>query len=201
MPEKKVSERHKPATTGLWVVFDKIVNFTAYLSCLALALISFVVVADIFMRYVFTKPFTITTPLAELILVCVLSFGGTYLLREQDFIRVDIVIQFLPKKTRVILRAIFDFISGIIFLLIFRGALLKCIELIEDKAIIINSGGDWYHAVYAVPMVIFYLLVAIQFIRSAYQAAMSLKYKDYDEAESGELTLAEILEQEKKEET
>lgn len=200
MAEKKRLPSHKPATTGIWVVFDKIIDITAYMSCLALALISFIVTADVLMRYMFRKPFGFTTPLAEFILVCVLAFGGTYLLREQDFIRVDIVVQFLPKKTRYIIRVIFDFISGVIFFLIFCGAAPKCVELIQDKAIIINSGGNWYHAVYAAPMVVFYLLVSIQFMRGAYQTACMIKLGQYQSDHlGGELTLAEILESEKEE--
>lgn len=198
MSEKKATT-HKPATTGFWAVFDKILDFFAILSCIALLVISFIVVADVIMRYAFSKPFGFTTPLAELVLVCVLSFGATYLLREQDFIRVDILVQFLPKKVRLFIRAITNILSGIIFLFIFYGAGMKLIELIKDKAIIINSGGNWLHAIFAAPMVVFYLLVAVQFFRDAYQTLASIRSGAYlVEHDHDEPTLAEIIQEEKK---
>lgn len=198
MSEKKAATPHKPATTGFWAVFDKLLDFFAILSCIALLMISFIVVADVIMRYAFSKPFGFTTPLAEMVLVCVLSFGATYLLREQDFIRVDIVVQFLPKKVRLIIRAVTNILSGVIFLLICYGASMKLIELIKDKAIIINSGGNWLHAVYAAPMVVFYLLVSIQFFRDAYQTFASIKSGAYlTEHDHDEPSLAEIMHEEK----
>ena len=75
MSEKKATT-HKPATTGFWAVFDKILDFFAILSCIALLVISFIVVADVIMRYAFSKPFGFTTPLAEMVLVCVLLAVG-----------------------------------------------------------------------------------------------------------------------------
>ena len=115
MPEKKMSKLQKPATTGIWVVFDKIVDLFAHLTCFALGIIAFWIVVDVMMRYVFNSPFENTTPLGEFIVVCLLAFGGPYLLRDQDFIRVDIVVQKLPAKVRLSMRMVLDFISGLFF--------------------------------------------------------------------------------------
>lgn len=178
MPEKdfvvpESNTEHKKL--GFWGVYDKIINFAAYLSCVSLLVISFVIVADVFMRYVFNRPFAITEPLGELIMVLLLAFGGTYLLREQDFIRVDILVQFLPAKAQMLLRGISDIIAGIVFCLVGCGAFLKNIELIQTKAIIINSGGNWLHAVYMTPLVLFIFLACIQFLRNALHTFSEVK--------------------------
>lgn len=157
-------------------VFDKIIDICEELTCYALLGIAFLIVADVIMRYAFNKPFAITEPLAELIMVVLLAFGGVFLLREDDFIRVDIVVHALPPKVQMWMRGITDVIAAVVFFFVGIGAFLKNIELIQTKAIIINSGGNWRHAVYMTPLVIFLFLADIQYIRNAIHVFSDLKH-------------------------
>ena len=169
----------KGQVKNFWYYFDKLVNGFAFVSGVGLGVIAFIIVADVVMRYAFNKPFSFTTPLAELILVLILTFGGTYLLREQDFIRVDIIVQFLPRKAQIILRCIVDLIGSAVFLIVGLGVAVKLRELYLTKAIIINSGGNWRHWVYMAPLVVFFFVIPVQFLRNSMDAVKMLRSGSY----------------------
>lgn len=171
--EKKIRSKN------FWYYFDKLVNGVALVSGVGLGIIAFIIVADVVMRYAFNKPFSFTTPLAELILVLILTFGGTYLLREQDFIRVDIVVQFLPRKVQIIMRCIVDLIGSIVFITVGCGVAVKLRELYITKAIIINSGGNWRHWIYMAPLVVFFFAIPVQFVRNSIDAVHMLRSGSY----------------------
>lgn len=161
---------------GFWYYYDKVVDFLALMAGASLAAIAVIITADVIARYAFNKPFGFTDSLGELILVLILALGGTYLLRVQDFIRVDIVMQFVPERVRVFFRCITDLIAAVVFWVICYGSVVKFVELWQTKAIIINSGGNWRHWVYMAPMVVFYFVIPFQFIRNSIAA-----FKEYRE--------------------
>lgn len=148
-----------------WVIYDTVTKYLAYVAGVGLFIISFVIVADVISRYALSKPFSQTTPFAELVLVLLLAFGGPWLLKTQGFITVDIVVDLMPVRVKMLLKGITYILSGILFVTIGWFAATKTMELIRTKAIIINSGGNWLHAIYAVPMTIFYFMIMIQYFR------------------------------------
>lgn len=85
------------------VIFDRILDGAAVLagSMLMFAMLS--MVAEVIMRYYFHSPLVWVVEVSESILLFVAFLGAAWLLRGEGHVRVDLVLNFLPPKTRTML--------------------------------------------------------------------------------------------------
>ena len=156
---------------------DTLFDISSYI----LLFVTAFVCADVFMRYVFNRPFRITIPISELLEVFIVAFGGAYLLREEGFVTIDLLISKVKRTTRFLLVAITSFTSAVFLLVMFYGSLQKSIEFITTNAVFLDS-PEFPAWLYMVPMTFFYFILAVGFLRRGIRYLRARKLVILDEA-------------------
>lgn len=143
---------------------DKLENALYNASGYILLVVTAVVCADVFMRYVFNSPFRNTIPISELLEVLIVSMGGCYLLREEGFVTIDLLVSRLRPPTRYLLVGVTSWASALALLVLAYGAAAQTLQFMQTKAVFLDSGG-WRRWIFALPINIFYFLLSLEFLR------------------------------------
>ncbi len=106
---------------GFWSIFDRVIDFMAFLAGAILVFITVAVCYTIGMRYLFTKTTIWIIPIAEYALLWIVFLGSTWLLREKGHITTDILYAHLKERTQ-------HYLSGIMFLI--GGLTCACLLLL-----------------------------------------------------------------------
>lgn len=89
-----------------------------------LCLLMFLTSADVFMRYLFNRPIKGAFELAELMMVVTVFFALAYTESKKKHIRVELLVDRLPQRSRAAIDAFTSLLSlGIISVIIWQGAL------------------------------------------------------------------------------
>ena len=142
----------------------KVEDFLFDISSYILLIVVAYVCADVFMRYVFNNPFRTTIAVSELLEVLIVSLGGCYLLREEGFVTIDLLISKVQQSTRFLMIAITSLISAIFLAIICYGSTMKTVEFIMSNATFLDS-RQFPAWIYMAPLAFFYLFLCIGFIR------------------------------------
>lgn len=103
---------------GLFGVVARINTGAVILAGWAILLITLFTSYSVFMRYFFGRPDTWTYPVSAYLLVLVVFFAAAHALQENVHVRVDYLVQVLPRPLGLTLAAIGD-LASTIFLAIF----------------------------------------------------------------------------------
>jgi C4-dicarboxylate transporter DctQ subunit len=148
------------------IFFDKLLDIMVNIAGILLIFITLLVSVDVFLRYVLNSPLEITIPFSEFTLVLIVSLGGAWLLREDGFVTIDLLLERLSLKMRYLLKCISSFISAFFILIVAIFSIPQTWELIVTKARIVHASSIIPHAAYTIPLNILYFLLFIQFIRN-----------------------------------
>ncbi len=133
-------------------------------------IMAFFVAASTISRYLFNKPVPAYDTYVGLMMVVIIAFGASYVLRQGKHPKVGIVVDKLPPKVAAYLQVIGDFISlVVVFLLVVAVAKITLISFASK--LIEESTGFLMWPMYLLVPVAFSLL-AIEF---TYQTAQSIK--------------------------
>jgi TRAP-type C4-dicarboxylate transport system permease small subunit len=83
-----------------------------------LSAMMFLVMADVLLRYVFSKPISGAYEIVQYMMAIVIPFGIVYCAHEKGHVSVDVLFDLLPKKTQDILNCIIYLIVLVLFILI-----------------------------------------------------------------------------------
>jgi C4-dicarboxylate transporter DctQ subunit len=81
-------------------IFDRIIDFMAFLAGLLIVAAVLIVCVEICMRYFFRRPQVWTVEVCEYILFTLTFLGTAWLLKKGGHVNVDIVVEHLDKKSR-----------------------------------------------------------------------------------------------------
>ena len=83
-----------------------------------LSVIMFLIMADVLLRYVFSKPIAGAYEMVQYMMAIVIPFGIVYCAHEKGHVSVDVLFDLLPNKTKDILNCIIYLIVLVLFLLV-----------------------------------------------------------------------------------
>lgn len=83
-----------------------------------LSAMMFLIMADVLLRYVFSKPISGAYEMVQYMMAIVIPFGIVYCAHEKGHVSVDVLFDLLPNKTKDILNCIIYLIVLVLFLLV-----------------------------------------------------------------------------------
>lgn len=149
---------HSKPTDSWWNRFENaLVSVAGYMVLYVTGLVA----VDVIMRYFLNDPLNSSTVTAEIVMTMIVVLAGPWLYRENGWVKIDLITCKLKPKAQAFLSSVTGFITSGVMLIVGAGAWQKTYELIVTKATIINSGGKLPHAVWAVPMNVFYFVMVV----------------------------------------
>lgn len=157
-----------------WFIFDKVIDFMAYLAGVILLFVTGAVCYTIGLRFLFKMTTIWIIPIAEYSLLWIVFLGTTWLLREKGHITTDILFVHLKERIQHYLSFIMFIIGGMsCIVLLFLGIihLAQCIagRVTDVRAITVPKA-----AVFII-IPIGSLLLSIQFFRMAWASFVKIK--------------------------
>lgn len=105
---------------------DALANFVGYLSGWLVPLMMLLVVVDVFMRYIMQRPLMVADELTAYMLVALSFLGFAYTWRQGGHVRVEAVVNYLPRRLYAWVRLI-GLILTFVFMLAMDRAAYKMI--------------------------------------------------------------------------
>ena len=116
MPDTKIE--HYGILKKVTAVYDRGVDFFAFLAALIITGMVGVLLYEVFMRYVIHRPPAWAWEICECMLLLVTFLGAAWLLRRKGHVSVDIVFSRLGMKTRTVVGILTSFLAMFICFLI-----------------------------------------------------------------------------------
>ena len=110
-----------------------IVKCLRFVAMTVLAAMMFLTAADVILRYLFNRPITGAYEMIEFLMSILISFGLAYCAVQAGHVSVDLVVDFLPKKTQAVIGCVTSLLSAVLFLLITWQNVLYVNENFESK--------------------------------------------------------------------
>ena len=115
-------------------VFDRTVDFAAFLACGLIFFATLSVCFDVAMRFLVNRPQLWVLEIAEYILLGVTFLGAAYVLREEGHVKVEMVLSRLKPKTQAIVNAGTSIVGAIACLTLVRYSAQVTWELFRTGA-------------------------------------------------------------------
>jgi TRAP-type C4-dicarboxylate transport system permease small subunit len=126
------SSRHSFKRAG--VFFDRILNALFVFAGILLAFATVSVALGIVSRYFFNRPWGWVTEISEYILLYIAFLIGAWVLRQEEHVKMDIILNLLPPGARTIMNTITSLLSAIVCLVIAVFGGRVTLELYRSKA-------------------------------------------------------------------
>lgn len=152
---------------GFWFIFDRVVDFMAFLAGTILVFITGAVCYTIGMRYLFTKTTIWIIPIAEYALLWIVFLGSTWLLREKGHITTDILYVHLKERIQHYLSGIMFLIGGLTCTVLLLLGVIHVAQCIGGRVTDVRAITVPKTAVFII-IPIGSLLLSIQFFRMAW---------------------------------
>ena len=145
-------------------IFDRILEAMAALGCFLIIVMGCSITYGVFMRYVFNKASVWVNDLVEYIVLGFTFLGAAYVLRQESHIEVDLIVNRLGLRTRLLMKVITSFIGAAIFLILSWYGMITVWDNFQRGTIVYKS-VDFPKYIVLLPIFIGSVLLAIQFIR------------------------------------
>ncbi|HVN24324.1 MAG TPA: TRAP transporter small permease [Syntrophorhabdales bacterium] len=152
---------------GLGRVFDYLNLVMVVISAILLLGLTFIVGADITLRYLFNRPMGWVKEVSEYTLVGMGFLVAAWILRDDGHVKMDLVLNKLKPRAQTLLNIITSIISTIVVLIITWFTLRVILEFYRTKLVIptVLEPPRW---ILLTPILVGSFLLAIQFIRRTY---------------------------------
>jgi len=117
----------------LSAVIDGLANFVGYLSGWLVPLMMMLVVVDVFMRYVMHRPLMVSDEFSAYMLVALAFLGFAYTWRQGGHVRVEVVVNYLPRRLYAWVRLIGLILTFIFMIEMDRAAYKMIAYALEMK--------------------------------------------------------------------
>jgi TRAP-type C4-dicarboxylate transport system permease small subunit len=153
--------------TGLGKIFDHINIIMVILSAVFLMGLTFIVGADITLRYLFLRPLGWVKEVSEYILVALGFLVAAWILKDDGHVKMDLVISKVSPKTQTLMNIITSTISTLVVLIIALFSARVTLQFYQTKLVAptVLEPQKW---ILLTPIFVGALLLAIQFIRRAF---------------------------------
>ena len=150
------------------VVFDHILNFFYWVSCVLIGFMTVIVSADVFSRQVLGHPTVWVIELCEYGLLWITFLGTAWLLREEGHIRIDLIVNRLNPRSASMVDTITSVVGAVLCLIIaWHGAEVVGGFFVSGVRSIEMLQIPRYLILWVIPMGSF--LLFIQFLRRAHK--------------------------------
>ncbi len=149
---------------GLGRVFDYLNLVMVVISAILLLGLTFIVGADITLRYLFNRPMGWVKEVSEYTLVGLGFLVAAWILKDDGHVKMDLVLNKLKPRAQTLLNIITSIISTIVVLIITWFTLRVILEFYRAKLVIptVLEPPRW---ILLTPILVGSFLLAIQFIR------------------------------------
>ncbi len=114
-------------------IVSPITRVTVWISGTIIACMMFLTGADVLMRYVFNRPITGSLELTEFMMSVAVGYALSYCAMRKGHIRVDLVLMYLPEKTRKPFDLLTYVVCFLFYCLVVWQVLLNGISLMNSK--------------------------------------------------------------------
>ena len=118
--------------TKVTAVFDRIINLLAFLARIIVLLMMLAVTNEVFTRYFLHRPILGVIEVTETMILWVVFLGATWLLREDGYVRMEIVVSRLKPAVQTLLTIITSIIGAIICLVLVRYGAEVTMKVLQD---------------------------------------------------------------------
>jgi TRAP-type C4-dicarboxylate transport system permease small subunit len=130
-----------------------------------MTIVAAVVFGEVVARGVFGRSLIITDELSRYLMIWIVLLGGVLLVRDGGHIRVDVVVQSLPPRARLVLLALADLLSLVFLVTLSVISAVTTMEMRTQHTITLGTSMAWFYAALPVGGVLMALLVARDLIR------------------------------------
>jgi len=99
-------------------MFDSVLNFFIWVAAAIFAGAMLIICLDVIMRYFLNRPMIWGLEICEYILLGISFFSAAWLLREEEHVKVEILLYWLKPKNQALLNAITSVVGALVFLII-----------------------------------------------------------------------------------
>ena len=145
-------------------LFDRTINFMAFLAGLFLALLMLIICYEVVMRYLFHAPPGWVVEICEYMLLYITFLGTAWLLKEDGHIRVDIVYVLLNPAIRRVLNILTSLTGAVACSFLFLYGVFSTWQHLQKATLVIQTMNTPKWILTAIIPIGSFLLV-IQFLR------------------------------------
>jgi TRAP-type C4-dicarboxylate transport system permease small subunit len=153
--------------TWLGKIFDRINIAMVVISAILILGLTFIVGADITLRYVFLRPLGWVKEVSEYILVALGFLVAAWILKDDGHVKMDLLLTKVSPKTQTMMNLITSILSIFVVLIVTWFSLRVIIDFYRTKLVTpsVLEPQKW---VLLTPIFVGSLLLAIQFIRRTF---------------------------------
>ena len=148
-------------------VFDRINLIMVVISAVFLLGLTFIVVADITLRYLFLRPLGWVKEISEYILVVLGFLVAAWILKDDGHVKMDLVLTKVSPRAQTVMNIITSGISTIVVFVITWFSVRVIVQFYQTKLVTpsVLEPPKW---ILIVPIFVGCLLLIVQFIRRTY---------------------------------
>jgi C4-dicarboxylate transporter DctQ subunit len=155
------------ALTKLGKIFDQINIIMVVISTILILGLTFIVGADITLRYVFLRPLGWVKEVSEYILVALGFLVAAWILKDDGHVKMDLLLNKVSPKAQAVMNIITSIISTVVVLILAWFTVRVMADFYRTKLVTpsVLEPPKW---VLLIPIFVGSLLLAIQFIRRTF---------------------------------
>lgn len=155
-------------------VLDRINIIMIIIGAILLAGLTFIVGADITLRYLFNKPLGWVKEVSEYILVGLGFLLAAWILKDDAHVKMDLVLSNVSPRAQTLMNIITSIISTIVVLIITWFSLRVTIDFYQTRIVAptVLEPPKW---ILMTPIIVGCFLLAAQFVRRTYAFMVKLK--------------------------
>jgi C4-dicarboxylate transporter DctQ subunit len=155
------------ALTKFGKIFDQINSIMVVVSTILILGLTFIVGADITLRYVFLRPLGWVKEVSEYILVALGFLVAAWILKDDGHVKMDLVLNKVSPKAQAVMNIITSIISTVVVLIVAWFTVRVMADFYRTKLVTpsVLEPPKW---VLLIPIFVGSLLLAIQFIRRTF---------------------------------
>lgn len=148
-------------------VFDRINTIVVIIGAFLLLVLTFMVGADITLRYLFNKPLGWVKELSEYTLVALGFLTAAWILKDDAHVTMDLVLAKVSPRMQAMLNIITSIISTVVVLIITWFSFTVTVDFYQTKVVAptVLEPPKW---ILMTPIIVGSFLLAMQFVRRTY---------------------------------
>lgn len=147
--------------------FDGLLTALGYLAGGILLFMGASVLYEVFMRYLFNAPTRWVIEFSEYMLLYMALLAGAWVLRDEGHVKVEMLVDALPRKTRTILHAVTSWVGASVCALFFWYSAFLVWENLQTGEVLFRAVHVPKWAI-LISLPIGLLLLTLQFVRRAF---------------------------------
>jgi C4-dicarboxylate transporter, DctQ subunit len=155
-------------------IFDSINTLMVIICAILVVGLTFIVGADITLRYLFNKPLGWVKEMSEYTLVGLGFLAAAWLLKDDAHVKMDLILTKVNPRTQTMMNLITSAIGTIVVIIITWFSIVVTLDFYHTKIVApsVLEPPKW---ILMTPIIVGSFLLAVQFIRRTYSCLVKLK--------------------------